>query len=43
MTTVGYGDISGFGKGGLRPMIIVMLTQFFGLLGFSIVKMQVFS
>jgi len=42
MTTIGYGDISGFGKGQI-PMILVMLTQFFGLLGFSIVKMQVFN
>lgn len=42
MTSAGYGDISAFGKGNLS-MIIVMLTQFFGLLGFSFVKMQVFN
>lgn len=42
MTTIGYGDISAFGKGEIS-MIMVMLTQFFGLLGFSIVKMVVFN
>lgn len=42
MTTVGYGDMAAFGKGDFS-MGGVMLTQFFGLLGFSIVKEKVFS
>lgn len=37
MTAVGYGEFSAFGKGDLS-MGTVMITQFFGLLGFSIVK-----
>ena len=47
MTQVGYGDInawmgSGTGKG-VYSMITVMLTQFTGILGFSIIKDQVFN
>ena len=42
MTQVGYGDISAFGKGSLS-MIFVSLVQFFGILGFAIIKLQVFS
>ena len=42
MTSVGYGDINAFGKGELS-MGVVMFTQFFGMLGFSIVKQQVFD
>jgi len=42
MTSVGYGDKSAFGKGVLS-MEFVMVTQFFGLLGFSIIKDQIFS
>ena len=37
MTSVGYGDISAFGSGEIS-MGVVMFTQFFGMLGFSIVK-----
>jgi len=37
MTAVGYGDLSAFDKGEWS-MAAVMITQFFGLLGFSIVK-----
>jgi len=42
MTAVGYGDFSAYGKGYVS-MGTVMITQFFGLLGFSIVKQQVFA
>jgi len=37
MTSVGYGDIYGFDEGRIC-MGTVMFTQFFGMLGFSIVK-----
>ena len=42
MTSIGYGDFSAQGKGNYST-IGVMVTQFFGILGFSIVKEQVFS
>ena len=42
MTAVGYGDLSAFDKGEWS-MAAVMITQFFGLLGFSIIKQQVFT
>ena len=43
MTSVGYGDLSARVLVGIYSTIGVMITQFFGLLGFSIVKEQVFS
>ena len=41
MTAVGYGDRSGYGNDVL--MLYVSLTQFIGILSFSIIKYQVFS
>ena len=42
MTSVGYGDFNAFGQGDWS-MSNVMLTQFAGILGFSLLKEQVFS
>ena len=47
MTQVGYGDISAWINSklgeGTFSMLTVMLTQFAGIAGFSIIKDQVFS
>lgn len=37
MTSVGYGDTYAFDKGTIS-MSAILCTQFFGLLGFSIIK-----
>jgi len=42
MTSVGYGDYSAYGNGEIS-MAFVMITQFFGMLGFTIIKDQIFS
>ena len=42
MTSVGYGDINGFDQH-FNTLLIIILTQIFGILGFTIVKMFVFS
>ena len=42
MTSVGYGDYSAYDNGTIS-MGFVMVSQFFGLLGFSIIKDQIFS
>ena len=41
MTSVGYGDINAWTY--QDSMLIVYCTQFFGILGFALVKDQVFS
>ena len=41
MTAVGYGDRNGYGSSTL--MLYVMVTQFIGILTFSLIKFNVFS
>ena len=42
MTSVGYGDINGFDQH-VNTLLVIIFTQIFGILGFTIVKMFVFS
>lgn len=42
MTSVGYGEFSAFNTGTMS-MTMIVCTQFFGLLGFAIIKDQVFN
>ena len=42
MTSVGYGDINGFNEKAATVLFIVF-TAIFGILGFTIVKMFIFS
>ena len=42
MTQVGYGDVTVFGFG-VSTMITIIIIEFGGILGFSIIKQQIFT